>query len=138
MAHFAFLHNLHVHAQYLDRAERLATCLKESVATVSLYAETQASLYARAGAPGRHYLLVEGRSSWLLRFLAVPHCPRLAGVIAIVSDRAGSADRAKLLLAGADVCLPGSAVPREMVAALSVLARMERRLAVADQGQQAA
>ncbi len=133
MAHFAFLHNLHVHAQYLDRAERLATCLKESVATVSLYAETQASLYARAGAPGRHYLLVEGRSSWLLRFLAVPHCPRLAGVIAIVSDRAGSADRAKLLLAGADVCLPGSALPREMVAALSVLARMERRLAVADQ-----
>ncbi|MGE4438518.1 hypothetical protein [Achromobacter sp.] len=127
-----------MHAQYLDRAERLATCLKESVATVSLYAETQASLYARAGAPGRHYLLVEGRSSWLLRFLAVPHCPRLAGVIAIVSDRAGSADRAKLLLAGADVCLPGSAVPREMVAALSVLARMERRLAVADQGQQAA
>ncbi|NMU89438.1 hypothetical protein HGQ98_06065 [Achromobacter ruhlandii] len=129
--HFAFLHHLHIHAQYIDRAARLADNLRESIASLSLYADTQASLYARSGAPGRHYLLVEGRSLWLQRFFAVPHCPQLSGVIAIVTDRPGSAERSKLLLADADMCLPGSALPREIVAALSALARMEQRLAIA-------
>lgn len=131
MAHFAFLHNLHVHAQYIDRAARLAASLRPSVAAISFYTETQASLYAREAAPGRHYLLVEGRSVWLQRFFSVPHCPQLAGVIAVVTDRPGSAERAKLMLAGADICLPGATLPGEVVAALSALARMERRLAVA-------
>lgn len=132
--HFAFLHNLHLHAQYIDRAARLATMLADAVAAISFYTDTQASLYAREGAPGRHYLLVEGRSLWLQRFFSIPHCPHLSGVIAIVTDRPGSADRAKLMLAGVDICLPGSTLPREMVAALSVLARMEHRLATAGKG----
>lgn len=130
MAHFAFLHNLHVHAQYIDRATRLAATLKDAVAPISFYTDTQAGLYARASAPGRHYLLVEGRSLWLQRFFSMPHCPQLAGVVAVVTDRAGSAERARLMLAGADICLAGSALPGEVVAALSVLARMEHRLAV--------
>ncbi|MFY3146813.1 hypothetical protein ACOTEO_22275 [Achromobacter xylosoxidans] len=131
MAHFAFLHNLHVHAQYIDRATRLAASLKESVAAINFYTETQVSLYARAGAPGRHYLLVEGRSLWLQRFFSAPHCPQVAGVLAVVTDRPGSAERARIMLAGADICLPGSTLPSEVVAALSALARMERRLVVA-------
>ncbi len=132
--HFAFLHNRHLHAQYIVRAARLATMLADSVAAISFYTDAQASLYAHEGAPGRHYLLGEGGSLWLQRFSSIPHCPHLSGVIAIVSDRPGSADRAKLMLAGVDICLPGSTLPREMVAALSVLARMEHRLATAGKG----
>ncbi|MBB1627534.1 hypothetical protein [Achromobacter sp. UMC71] len=131
MANLAFLHTLHVHAQYIDRAPVLAARLQEAVPAIHFYTDTQASLYARAGGAGRHYLLVEGRSQWLLRFSSVPHCPQLSGVIALVTDKASSGDRAKLMLAGVDICLPGTAQPREIVAALSVLSRMERRTLLA-------
>ena len=106
----------------------------DSVSAICFYAETQASLYARAGAPGRHYLLVEGESAWLQRFFAIPHCPQVSGVVALVNDDAGPADLARLMLADADICLQGSAHPRVILAALSALARMERRLLVASGG----
>ncbi len=135
MANFAFLHPLHVHAQYVDRAPRLAAGLREAVPAIYFYTDTQASLYARAGGAGRHYLLVEGRSQWLLRFFSVPHCPQLAGVIAVITDKVSSGDRAKLMLADVDICLPGTAQPREIVAALSVLSRMEGRILRAGSAQ---
>lgn len=128
VANFSFLHPLHVHAQYIDRAPALAARLREAVPAIHFYTDTQASLYARAGGAGRHYLLVEGRSQWLLRFFSVPHCKQLSGVIALVTDKASSGDRTKLMLAGVDICLPGTAQPREIVTALSVLSRMERRI----------
>jgi hypothetical protein len=134
VTHFAFLHTLHVHAQHIDRAARLAASIRDSVSAICFYAETQASLYARAGAPGRHYLLVEGESAWLQRFFAIPHCPQVSGVVALVNDDAGPADLARLMLADADICLQGSAHPRVILAALSALARMERRLLVASGG----
>ena len=133
MTHFAFLHTLHVHAQHIDRAARLAASIRDSVSAICFYAETQASLYARARA-GRHYLLVEGESAWLQRFFAIPHCPQVSGVVALVNDDAGPADLARLMLADADICLQGSAHPRVILAALSALARMERRLLVASGG----
>ena len=105
MTHFAFLHTLHVHAQHIDRAARLAASIRDSVSAICFYAETQASLYARAGAG--HYLLVEGESAWLQRFFAIPHCPQVSGVVALVNDDAGPADLARLMLADADICLQG-------------------------------
>lgn len=131
MANLAFLHSLHVHAQYIDRASALAASLREAVPAISFYTDTQASLYAQDSRTGRHYLVVEGRSQWLLRFFAIPHCPRISGVIVLITDKALSGDRAKLLLAGVDICLPGTAQPREIVAALSVLSRMEHRILLA-------
>ncbi|RBL80600.1 hypothetical protein DDE05_50015 [Streptomyces cavourensis] len=132
MPNFSFLHQLHLHAQYIDRAPTLAASLREAVPSIRFYTDTQASLYARAGGAGRHYLLVEGRSPWLLRFFSLPHCPQISGVVAVVTDKASSGERARLLLAGVDICLPGSAQPREIVAALSVLSRMEGRIRGAD------
>ena len=88
----------------------------------------------RAPRAGRHYLLVEGESAWLQRFFAIPHCPQVSGVVALVNDDAGPADLARLMLADADICLQGSAHPRVILAALSALARMERRLLVASGG----
>lgn len=120
-----------MHAQYLGRAPSLAAGLRESVPAISFYTETQAGLYARAGGNGKHFLLVEGRSPWLLRFFSLPHCPQIAGVIALVMDKASSSDRSRLLLADADICLPGTAQPREIVAALLALSRMERRILLA-------
>ena len=132
MTHFAFLHTLHVHAQHIDRAatpggqhsgfrfRHLLLCRNPGQPV--------------RGAPGRHYLLVEGESAWLQRFFAIPHCPQVSGVVALVNDDAGPADLARLMLADADICLQGSAHPRVILAALSALARMERRLLVASGG----
>lgn len=131
MAHISFLHHLHLHAQHVDRAPMLAASLRDAVPSLCYYTESLPGLYARAGAPGKHYLLVEGRSQWLLRFFSQPHCSQISGVVALVSNKVSSAERARLMLADVDICLPGSAQVREIVAALSVLSRMERRIITA-------
>lgn len=112
---------VHVHAQTIVQAAALAQSIADQV-DVALYAETEAQLRAGVSLQGRHYLLAQGNAEWLDRLFVAPRSPNLSGVIALIDPDAGTPTQPELSLAGADACLPASASPAEVMAALKALA----------------
>ncbi|BEG74844.1 hypothetical protein HBIAX_01893 [Achromobacter xylosoxidans] len=123
MRQLVFGQPVHIYGEHGVESLMLAYSLSGLARTVAA-SVSEAQLNDRLRANGPNYLVLQGSVRWIERFFALPRNSQIAGVIALPTSPATSAERARLMHRGVDACLPSAATPHEIASALGALGRL--------------